>query len=234
MNSADFIITSTYQEIAGTEDNPGQYESYMTFTMPNLYRVIHGIDVYDPKFNIVSPGADPVIYFPAENREDRFSHLHEEINGLIFGGSRHEESRGVLADSSKPIILTMARLDRIKNLTGLVRLFGKNEDLQNRANLLVIGGHINPKHSNDAEEVDQIHQMHHLYEIYNLERNVRWLGMHLNKQINNGRTLPLRCRPAGCLCTTRSFRSIRADSHRGHGIGPADICDLLWRAHGDH
>lgn len=183
MNSADFIITSTYQEIAGTEDNPGQYESYMTFTMPNLYRVIHGIDVYDPKFNIVSPGADPVIYFPAENREDRFSHLHEEINDLIFGCPRHEESRGVLADSSKPIILTMARLDRIKNLTGLVRLFGKNEDLQNRANLLVIGGHINPKHSNDAEEVDQIHQMHHLYEIYNLERNVRWLGMHLNKQI---------------------------------------------------
>jgi len=36
MNAADFIITSTYQEIAGTEDNPGQYESYMTFTMPNL------------------------------------------------------------------------------------------------------------------------------------------------------------------------------------------------------
>ena len=57
MNSADFIITSTYQEIAGTDENPGQYESYTTFTMPNLYRVIHGIDSYDPKFNIVSPGA---------------------------------------------------------------------------------------------------------------------------------------------------------------------------------
>ena len=183
MNSADFIITSTYQEIAGTEENPGQYESYMTFTMPNLYRVIHGIDVYDPKFNIVSPGADPVIYFPAENNEDRFSHLHEEINDLIYGGPRQDESRGVLADSSKPIILTMARLDRIKNLTGLVRLFGNNQDLQERANLLVIGGHINPEHSNDAEEVDQIHQMHHLFETFNLEKNVRWLGMHLSKQI---------------------------------------------------
>ena len=183
MNSADFIITSTYQEIAGTEENPGQYESYMTFTMPNLYRVIHGIDVYDPKFNIVSPGADPVIYFPAENKEERFSHLHEEIDDLIYGGPRHEESRGVLADRSKPIILTMARLDRIKNLTGLVRLFGTNPDLQDRANLLVIGGHINPDDSNDAEEVDQIHQMHHLFETYSLEKNVRWLGMHLNKQI---------------------------------------------------
>jgi sucrose synthase len=143
MNSADFIITSTYQEI----------------------------------------GADPVIYFPAENREDRFHHLHEEINDLIYGGPRHDESRGVLTDRSKPTILTMARLDRIKNLTGLVRLFGTNPGLQDRANLLVIGGHINPEDSNDAEEVDQIYLMHHLFETYNLEQNVRWLGMHLNKQI---------------------------------------------------
>ena len=182
MNSADFIITSTYQEIAGTEENPGQYESYMTFTMPNLYRVIHGIDVYDPKFNIVSPGADPAIYFPAEDKDGRCTHLHEEIDDLIFGAHRHEESRGVLADRSKPIILSIARLDRIKNLTGLVRLFGSNQDLRDRANLLVIGGHINQNHSSDGEEVDQIHQMHYLIETYDLERDVRWLGMHLAKE----------------------------------------------------
>jgi sucrose synthase len=182
MNAADFIITSTYQEIAGTEDNPGQYESYMTFTMPNLYRVIHGIDVYDPKFNIVSPGADPQIYFPAEDKDQRFTDLHEEIDSLIFGGPRPEESRGVLADRTKHIILTIARLDRIKNLTGLVRLFATNKDLRDRANLLVIGGHINPDHSSDTEEVEQIHQMHHLFESYNLEHDVRWLGMHLDKR----------------------------------------------------
>jgi sucrose synthase len=184
MNAADFIITSTYQEIAGTEDNPGQYESYMSFTMPNLYRVIHGIDVYDPKFNIVSPGADPEIYFPAENTEQRFIHLHEEIEDLIFGPRRNGESRGVLADRSRPLILTMARLDRIKNLTGLVRLFGANRELRDRANLLVIGGHINPEDSSDAEEVDQIRQMHALFEEYDLEQNVRWLGIHLNKEVS--------------------------------------------------
>ena len=182
MNSADFIIASTYQEIAGTDENPGQYESYMTFTMPNLYRVIHGIDVYDPKFNIVSPGADPQIYFPAEDKENRFIDLHQEIEDLIYGDHRHDESRGILADRSKPIILTIARLDRIKNLTGLVRLFGANKDLRSWANLLVIGGHINPDHSSDAEEVDQIYQMHHLFESYGLEQDVRWLGMHLDKR----------------------------------------------------
>ena len=38
MNAADFIIASTYQEIAGTEDSIGQYESHTSFTMPGLYR----------------------------------------------------------------------------------------------------------------------------------------------------------------------------------------------------
>ena len=183
MNSADFIITSTYQEIAGTEENPGQYESYMTFTMPNLYRVIHGIDIYDPKFNIVSPGADPEIYFPATNPQKRFSNLYDTIDELIYGGYRPDESRGELAVRSKPIILTMARLDRIKNLTGLVHLFGADKGLRAKANLLVIGGHINPDHSIDSEEVDQIHRMHHLFDSYGLEENVRWLGMHLNKNM---------------------------------------------------
>jgi sucrose synthase len=40
MNHADFIVTSTYQEIAGHEEMVGQYESYKSFTMPQLYRVV--------------------------------------------------------------------------------------------------------------------------------------------------------------------------------------------------
>ena len=48
MNSADFIITSTYQEIAGTSHNVGQYETYQNYTMPGLYRVVNGIDLSIP------------------------------------------------------------------------------------------------------------------------------------------------------------------------------------------
>ena len=76
----------------------------------------------------------------------------------------------------------MARLDRIKNLTGLVRLFGRHQELRELANLLVIGGHTNPDHSKDAEEVEQIHLMHHLFDEYELDGQVRWLGVHLDKQ----------------------------------------------------
>lgn len=38
-----------------------------------------GIDVYDPKFNIVSPGADQEIYFPYNKTDKRLTSLHPEL-----------------------------------------------------------------------------------------------------------------------------------------------------------
>ncbi|XP_048498071.1 sucrose synthase 5-like [Beta vulgaris subsp. vulgaris] len=64
MNSTDFIITSTYQEIAGSKDRPGQYESHAAYTLPRLYRVVSGINVFNQKFNINAPGTDQSVYFP--------------------------------------------------------------------------------------------------------------------------------------------------------------------------
>ena len=84
MNSADFIITSTYQEIAGTAHTVGQYETYRHFTMPGLYRVVNGIDLFDPKFNIVSPGADAEVYFSYLDHERRLQSLLPDIERLLY------------------------------------------------------------------------------------------------------------------------------------------------------
>ncbi|MGD2138422.1 MAG: sucrose synthase, partial [Gammaproteobacteria bacterium] len=181
MNTADFIITSTYQEIAGTSDGVGQYESHTAFTMPGLYRVVHGIDVFDPKFNIVSPGADADVYFPFTDAEHRLNHLHEEIRELIFGKEMTHDIRGVLETHDKPLLFSMARMDRIKNLTGLVQWYGNNPGLRRMANLLVVSGHVDPQLSNDAEEREQIEHMHGLMDHYQLDGQVRWLGKHLEK-----------------------------------------------------
>ncbi len=180
MNSADFIITSTYQEIAGRADSAGQYESYHSFTMPGLYRVVNGINVFDPKFNIVSPGADAEIYFPYSDQGRRLAGLHEEIDGLIYG-TPGEHAVGEFADRDKPLLFTMARLDRIKNITGLVEWYGRSERLQQAANLLVVAGHVTVDESADAEEREQIERMAALIEEYKLEGKIRWLGMHLDK-----------------------------------------------------
>jgi sucrose synthase len=44
-----------------------------------------GIDVFDPKFNIVSPGADSDIYFSYGEAQRRLTSLHPEIEELLFG-----------------------------------------------------------------------------------------------------------------------------------------------------
>ncbi|KAK7269666.1 hypothetical protein RIF29_22400 [Crotalaria pallida] len=123
MNNADFIITSTYQEIAGTKNTVGQYESLTAFTLPGLYRVVHGIDVFDPKFNIVSPGADMSIYFPYYEALKRLTSLHVSIEKLLYDPEQTDQYIGTLKDRSKPIIFSMARLDRVKNISGLVECF---------------------------------------------------------------------------------------------------------------
>ncbi len=183
MNTADFIITSTYQEIAGTEDSIGQYESYRSFTMPGLYRVIDGINLFDPKFNIVSPGADSEVYFPHTDHDRRLTSLLPEIEDIVFGGPI-QHSRGILKDRDKPIIFTMARLDRIKNLTGLVDWYGNSSRLRKLANLLVIGGYVTEEESRDHEEQAQIRTMHELMHRHRLDDQVRWVGMHLNKSLS--------------------------------------------------
>ncbi|KAF2304215.1 hypothetical protein GH714_028589 [Hevea brasiliensis] len=151
MNHTDFIITSTFQEIAGSKDTVGQYESHTAFTLPGLYRVVHGIDVFDPKFNIVSPGADESIYFAYTEEKRRLTSFHPEIEELLFSPVENEEHLCVLKDRNKPIIFTMARLDRVKNLTGLVEWYGKNAKLRELANLVVVGGD-RRKESKDLEE----------------------------------------------------------------------------------
>lgn len=181
MNTADFVITSTYQEIAGTDDSLGQYESYMNFTMPGLYRVVAGVDVYDPKFNIVSPGADEEIYFPYTETERRLAHLHGEIEDLIFGDPVPGQSRGRLEDRNKPLVFSMARLDRIKNIGGLVDWYARSPKLRERVNLVVVGGHIDSAASGDSEEREQIDYMHYLMNTHGLDGQVRWLGVHLDK-----------------------------------------------------
>lgn len=115
MNAADFIITSTFQEIAGrlvfylassilngpiqtdiiyivhlmvvfpfSKDRPGQYESHVAFTMPGLCRVVSGINVFDPKFNISAPGADQSVYFPCTEKERRLTPFHPAIEELLY------------------------------------------------------------------------------------------------------------------------------------------------------
>ncbi|KAK3438587.1 hypothetical protein EUGRSUZ_C03204 [Eucalyptus grandis] len=184
MNHADVIIASTFQEIAGSEDTVGHYESHMNFTLPGLYRVIHGINVFDPRFNVVSPGADKGIYFPYTDQERRLKSFHHEIEELLFSNVENKEHLYVLIDKNKPIIFTMARLDRVKNLTGLVEWYGKNARLRELANLVVVGGD-RRRDSKDLEEQAEMKKMYELIGKYKLNGKFRWISFQMDR-VRNG------------------------------------------------
>ncbi|KZV53811.1 sucrose synthase 7-like [Dorcoceras hygrometricum] len=153
MNSADFIITSTYQEIAGSKDRPGQYESHTAFTLPGL-------------------------------KQKRFTNYGAAIEELLFSKADNDEHIGYLEDRTKPIIFTMARLDIVKNITGLTEWYGKNKRLRNLVNLVVVGGFFDPSKSKDREEVAEIKKMHLLIETYKLKGQIRWIAAQTDRRRN--------------------------------------------------
>lgn len=102
----------------------------IAFTLAGFYRVVHGIDVFDPKVNIVSPGADMHNYFPYTRKQHRLTALHGSIEKLLFNPKQTAEHMCILNDHKKAIIFSMARLNRVKNITILVEWFAKKKTLE--------------------------------------------------------------------------------------------------------
>lgn len=59
--------------------------------MPGLCRVVSGINVFDPKFNIAAPGADQSVYFPFTEKNQRLTTFQPAIEGLLYSKVENEE-----------------------------------------------------------------------------------------------------------------------------------------------
>jgi len=174
MNKSDFIITSTNQEIIGTEDTIGQYEAHSFFTLPELYQVTNGINLFAPKFNVIPPGVDETLYFPYHQTENRIENKKLKWEKRLFA-EETDDIHGGLDDPNKPPIFTMARLDKIKNITGLIEAYGLSKKLRKEYNLVFAAGTIHIENSKDIEERKEISKAYRLLEQYNLHGSVRWL-----------------------------------------------------------
>lgn len=78
----------------------------------------------------------------------------------------------------------MARLDHVKNMTGLVECYGRNTRLRELVNLVVVAGYIDVKNSKDREEIAEIEKMHDLMKKYNLDGQFRWIVAQTNRARN--------------------------------------------------
>jgi sucrose synthase len=178
MNAADFIITSSYQEIMGTPESVGQYDSYQCFTMPNLYHVTNGIDLFSPRFNRVPPGVNEQIFFPYHQIEKRDLEQRNHIQSLLF----KQENRQIFGHLSQPDlrpILAVAKIATVKNLAGLIECFGRSPELQKECNLILVTDALEVGDVSNSDAVRELAKLHTLIYQYNLHGNIHWLGMHL-------------------------------------------------------
>ncbi|HAG81064.1 MAG TPA: sucrose synthase [Cyanobacteria bacterium UBA12227] len=178
MNSADFILTSTYQAIVGTPEQLGFYESYKYFTMPNLYHVVDGIDLFNPKFNVVPPGVNESIFFPYNQMPEL--RVERDLIKEILLTREDPQIIGTLDEPNKRPILAMATLYPSKNLTGLAECFGKSQQLQQYCNLILVTGRVRLEEAKDAEERGEIEKLYQIIDQYNLKGKIRWIGLHLS------------------------------------------------------
>jgi sucrose synthase len=176
MNAADFIITSSYEEIVGTPDTMGQYESYKCFTMPQLYHVVDGVDLFSPKFNRVPPGVDETSFFPyhqteaRENRDRLTEFLFTQEDANILGTLKHLAKRPIIAVSP---------LTPIKNLSGLAEFFGQHSELRDRCNLIFLTNKLHVSEAINSEEAREIEKLQTIIHQYQLNHDIRWIGMRL-------------------------------------------------------
>ncbi|CAD6248852.1 unnamed protein product [Miscanthus lutarioriparius] len=93
--------------------------------------------------------------------------------------------RGYLENRSKPVIFSMAGLDKVKNITGLVEWYGQDKRLRDLVNLVVVGGLLDPTQSKDREEIEEINKMHSLINKYQLKGQIRWIKAQTDR-VRNG------------------------------------------------
>ena len=118
LSQADLVVTSTRQEI---DEQYGPYR--------NKDR---------PKFMVIPPGLDVERFHPYYR--DMLPQNEKDEAAMYARASLLQELNRFFIHPDKPLILALCRPDKRKNISGLVRAFGEDLDLQAMANLAVFAG----------------------------------------------------------------------------------------------
>jgi sucrose-phosphate synthase len=118
LKEADLIVTSTTQEIEG------QYGLYQNKDIPD--------------FKVIPPGLDIDKFYPFYH--DALPEYEKTEPRMYAQASILEELYRFFKHPDKPLILSLCRPDKRKNIAGLIRAFGEDLELQSMANLAVFAG----------------------------------------------------------------------------------------------
>ena len=140
---ADMIVTSTSQEI----------ENHLN----------HYHNITESKFKVIPPGINLEKYFPY-NEDRKWDEQTALLRKHIY-----EEYIKFFITSDKPLILSLCRPDKRKNISGLITAFGEDKELQKKANLAIYAGireDIATMEDNEREVLTEILLLMDKYNLY--------------------------------------------------------------------
>ncbi len=140
---ADKIITSTYQEI---------HKQYAAYSNTNF-----------EKFKIIAPGVDLEKFFPY-NQKEQIQEDAVKLRTIIL-----EKLLRFFVDSNKPLILSISRAAKKKNISSLITAYGEDKELQSKANLAIFAGirkDIQTMEENEKEVLTEILLLMDKYDLY--------------------------------------------------------------------
>jgi len=140
---ADILVTSTREEMQK------QYSRYE--------------NIAESKIRVIPPGIDLEKFFPYTSKKGKGEDMNELIRKI--GG----ELLKFFVQMDKPLILSLCRPDRKKNITGLITAFGESKELQKKANLAIYAGireDIQSMEDNEREVLTEILLLMDKYNLY--------------------------------------------------------------------
>lgn len=147
LKNVDLLVCSTNQELK---------EQY------GIYDNNEGISA-----SVIPPGIDIEKFYPyyhdivSESPRDEMS-LHAKASVL-------KELNRFLIHADKPLILALCRPDKRKNISGLIKAYGENQELQAIANLAVFAGirkDIDDKEDNERDVLTEMLLLMDKYDLY--------------------------------------------------------------------
>jgi sucrose-phosphate synthase len=112
------------------------------------YNMYH-VDINDNRFHIISPGVNLDKFYPT-GRNGKVEWDPEARRRL----ERLLEQE--LADSHKPMVFTISRLDYRKNLISLVKAYALDKELQDLANLVMVTGSLGKMGKNEEALMEEM------------------------------------------------------------------------------
>ena len=125
---------------------------------------MYDVDVNDRRFVIVPPGTELERFYPFYQRE------RESIKDVQARERFKRELEEVVLEPEKPILYSLGRLERRKNLPGLIEAYGTDMELQALSNLVIAGGMAADDASEEARSI--LKEMQSLIDKYRLEQKV--------------------------------------------------------------